>query len=77
MLFLFYMTRKLSVEQRNVLAGQLMDWGNLVFTGLVIAQFVPGAISFQWLFIFAGTLVMVIAYISGILLMKTKGGEKE
>jgi predicted permease len=71
------MTRRLSKEQRDSLAGKLMDWGNLVFTGLVIAQFAPGATSFQWFFIFTGSLVMVIAYISGILLMKTKGGEKE
>ncbi|MBE0573385.1 hypothetical protein IH575_00575 [Candidatus Dojkabacteria bacterium] len=71
------MIRKLSNDQRSVVAEKVMDWGNLAFTGLVIAQFAPGATSFQWLFIFAGSFVMVIAYISGILLMKTRGGEKE
>jgi hypothetical protein len=70
------MNRKLSDEQRGILAEKIMEWGNLVFTGLVVAQFAPGATSFQWLFIFAGSLVMVIAYVSGVLLMKMKGGER-
>ena len=69
------MTRRLSKEQRGVVAEKIMDWGNLVFTGLVIAQFVPGVASFQWQFFFAGLLGIVMAYISGISLMKTKGGE--
>lgn len=77
MLSLFYMKRRLSNEQRGILAEKTMDWGNLVFTGLVIAQFRPDATSFQWLFIFAGSFVMIIAYISAVMLMKSKGGEIE
>lgn len=77
MLSLFYMRGRLSNEQRSILAEKTMDWGNLVFTGLVIAQFTPNATSFQLLFIFAGSFVMIIAYISGVMLMKSKGGEKE
>ena len=69
------MTRRLSKEQRGIVAEKIMDWGNLVFTGLVIAQFVPGVEPFQWVFIFVGLLGIVIAYISGILLMKAKGGD--
>jgi predicted permease len=69
------MTRRLSKEQRGVVAEKIMDWGNLVFTGLVIAQFVPGTDSFQWLLFLVGLLGIVVAYISGILLMKTKGGD--
>jgi hypothetical protein len=70
------MTRRLSKEQREVVAEKIMDWGNLVFTGLVIAQLVPGSTPFQWLFFFAGSFGVVTAYISGILLMTAKGGEK-
>lgn len=70
------MTRRLSWKQRGVVAEKVMDWGNLVFTGLVIAQFVPGVASFQWQFLIAGLLGITIAYISGILLMKTNGGDK-
>ena len=70
------MTRKLSKVQRSLIAEKFMEWGNLVFTGLVIAQFVPGVAAFQWQFFFAGLSGIVIAYISGILLMKTKVGEQ-
>ena len=71
------MDRKLSKHQRGVIAEKMMEWGNLVFTGLVIAQLVPGIAqlvpgiaSFQWQFFFAGLTGIVMAYISGILLMK-------
>jgi hypothetical protein len=69
------MARRLSKEQRSIVAEKFMDWGNFVFTGLVIAQFVPGTEPFQWLFFLTGLLGIVIAYIAGILLMKTKGGD--
>ena len=69
------MARRLSKEQRSIVAEKIMDWGNFVFTGLVIAQFVPGTDSFQWLFFLAGLLGIVVAYIAGILLMKSKGGD--
>ncbi len=70
------MISRLSREQRNVIAEKLMDWGNLVFTGLVVAQFVPGVASFHWSFFFLGLLGIVMAYITGIFLMKMRGGEK-
>ncbi len=69
------MARKLIREQRNVIAEKLMDWGNLVFTGLVIAQFVPGNTTFKWWLFIAGLLGIGLAYIFGIMLMKTKGGD--
>lgn len=71
-----YMFNRLSREQRNVISEKLMDWGNLVFTGLVIAQFVPEVASFQWPFFFLGFLGIAMAYITGIFLMKMKGGDK-
>jgi hypothetical protein len=57
-------------------AEKIMDWGNLVFTGLVIAQLVPGSTPFQWQFFLASSLGVVTADISGILLMTMRGGEK-
>ena len=69
-MIIYEVVRKLSREQRSVVAEKIMDWGNLVFTGLVLAQFVPGIASFQWHFFFAGLMGIMIAYISGILLMK-------
>jgi hypothetical protein len=70
------MTRRLTRAQRVVVAEKIMEWGNLVFTGLVIAQFVPGITPFQWQFFLAGSFGVVAAYTSGILLMKIKGGER-
>ena len=69
------MAKKLSIAQRGAIAEKIMNWGNLVFTGLVIAQLVPGADSLHWQFISAGILGIVIAYSIGILLIETKGGE--
>jgi hypothetical protein len=69
------MARRLSKEQRSIVAEKIMDWGNFVFTGLVIAQFVPGTDPFQWLFFLVGLLGIMMAYIAGILLMKSKGGD--
>lgn len=66
---------KLSKEQSNLLAEKIMEWGNLVFTGLVIAQFVPGTNSVQWTFFLVGCLGIGMAYLSGIFLMKMKGGD--
>jgi len=67
------MTGKLSKVQRSLIAEKLMVWGNLVFTGLVIAQFVPGAISFRWQFFFAGLAGIIAAYLTALFLMK--GGD--
>ncbi|MBL8049635.1 MAG: hypothetical protein JNM46_00295 [Anaerolineales bacterium] len=70
------MIRKLTREERTVLAEKLMDWGNHVFIGLVIAQFVPGASPFRFHFLVMGIVGMLMGYISGLMLMKTKGGDQ-
>jgi len=49
-MIIYDVVRKLSREQRNVVAEKIMDWGNLVFTGLVLAQFVPGMPHFNGTF---------------------------
>ncbi len=36
------MTKQLAPDQRGRVAEKIMEWGNLVFTGLVISQVVPG-----------------------------------
>jgi len=69
------MGKRLSGEQLNILAEKLMEWGNLIFIGLVIAQFVPGTASFQWSFFISGCIGILMAYLFGIFLMKMKGGE--
>jgi len=35
-------------QWRELFAEKIMDWGNLLFVGLVIGQFVPGANPIRW-----------------------------
>jgi ABC-type Fe3+-siderophore transport system permease subunit len=69
------MMGKLSGEQRSIVAEKFMEWGNLVFVGLVIGQLVPGTASFRWWLFIAGLLGMGLAYLVGVLLLKLKGGD--
>jgi len=69
------MIGKLSNEQRSTVAEKFMEWGNLVFVGLVIGQLVPGTASFRWWLLIAGLLGMGLAYFVGVLLLKLKGGD--
>ena len=57
------------------MANNIMQWGNLVFGGLVIGQFVPGVGSFQPTLIMVGVLNIFLAYGLAILIMNIKGGE--
>jgi hypothetical protein len=67
---------KISNKQRRfVVAEKLMDLGNLIFIGLVVAQFVPRASSVQWVLLFFGLILLASTYLVGDLLMKSKGGE--
>ncbi len=54
-------------------AEKIMDWGNLVFVGLVIGQLVPGTMPFRWTLFILGILCFFVAYGVGRFLMK--GGE--
>ena len=69
------MSRRLTGGQRVVIAEKLMDWGNLLFTGLAIAQFVPGGAAFQWWLFIIGVMGFGLAYLIGIVIMKTRGGD--
>ncbi len=62
---------KLNQKQKDELAPKLMEWGNLVFVGLTIAQFVPGPFNTQSaLFILYGYFVWITAYIAALLLLR-------
>ena len=56
-------------------AEKAMDWGNLVFAGLVIAQFVPGTAPFRLGLVLSGLLNFVGAY--AIAFYLTRGGEQQ
>jgi hypothetical protein len=64
------MVRKLRKTQVGVVAEKVMDWGNLVFTGLVIGQLVPGSSPVRWLLFSLGILCMTGAYAIAYYLLK-------
>ena len=64
------MARKLKKTQVGVVAEKVMDWGNLVFTGLVTGQLVPGANPVRWFLFSLGILCMLGAYATAYYLMK-------
>jgi len=67
------MTRRLSREQRRVFAEKTMDWGNLLFVGLVIGQLVPGTSPFRLVLFILGVLGMAGAYALAYFLLKGGG----
>jgi len=62
---------KLTSDQRQSVAEKIMEWGNLVFAGLFIGQFLSN-LSFNWFLAICGILINIGAYILAILLMKGK-----
>ena len=68
------MLEGLSLKQRGVFAEKTMDWGNLVFIGLVIGQLVPGASPFRFALFILGVLGMAGAYALAYLLLR--GGDQ-
>lgn len=61
---------RLETDQRKLVAGKIMDWGNLVFVGLVISQLIPGTDPFSFTIANIGILVAVLAYVVAYALMK-------
>ena len=61
-------------NKRSIFAEKTMDWGNLVFIGLVIGQLVPGSSPFRLTLLILGVLGMAGAYAFAYLLMKGGGG---
>jgi hypothetical protein len=67
------MAKRLTANQRTLVAEKILEWGNLVFVGLVIAQFVPGPLSDFYLVI-AGIGSIAGAYWIGLRIMRGGGG---
>jgi hypothetical protein len=60
-------------NNRDVFAEKTMDWGNLVFVGLVIGQLVPGSSPFRLALFILGVLGMAGAYAFAYILLKGGG----
>ncbi len=67
------MGKRLNPDQRGRVAEKIMEWGNLVFAGLVIAQIVPGALALNIGLTLVGVACMTAAY--GLAFRLMKGGE--
>lgn len=63
------MTKRLTGDQRGRVAEKIMEWGNLVFAGLVIGQFVSGQ-SVNALMTIVGIIGMLLAYLAAIVFMR-------
>jgi len=68
------MLAKLTSNQRDNVAEKVMEWGNLIFVGLVIAQLVPGTEPFQPEMVISGLGGINFAYWFATLIMRG-GGE--
>ena len=64
---------KLTRHQLEIIGEKIMEWGNLVFAGMVISQFVPG-IEFNMQFAMLGYLSLITAYFVATQIMR-KGGD--
>jgi len=64
------MARRLGKPQLGVVSEKIMDWGNLVFTGLVIGQLVPGTAPFRWVLLLLGVTGIAGAYATAYYLLK-------
>ena len=64
------MEGRLQKRQIEVVADKIMDWGNLVFTGLVIGQLVPGTSPFRWVLFLLGVLGITGAYTTAYFMLK-------
>ena len=70
------MARQLTRGQRERVAEKIMDWGNLIFIGMVVAQVVPGPLS-EPVLIPVGIVGIAGAYWFAIRLMKGKAVKKK
>ena len=67
------MAKQLTADQSGRVAEKIMEWGNLVFIGLVITQVIPGPFSNPAIVV-VGVVNIASAYLFAIRLMKG-GGE--
>lgn len=60
----------LTEQQRGKFAEKLMEWGILVFVGLIVAQVTPGTGPFRLGAAIAGLVTFMSAYLAAYAIMK-------
>lgn len=65
------MAKPLTDDQRSKVAEKIMDWGNYVFTGLVISQALEGR-PYAVARIIVGVVIMTVAYWAAVRLLERR-----
>ena len=66
------MAKTLTKSQVGIFAEKIMDWGNLIFVGLVIGQLIPGSKNIDTLLFIIGFIAMIFAYAAAYTFMKRR-----
>ncbi len=66
------MTKTLTKSQIGIFAEKIMDWGNLIFIGLVIGQLIPGTNQVKSTLLIFGFIGILLAYAFAYILLKRK-----
>ena len=66
------MVKTLTKSQIGIFAEKIMDWGNLIFIGLVIGQLIPGTKGVDSLLFILGFIGIIFAYATAYMFMKKR-----
>ena len=66
------MSKQLTRDQRGRIAEKVMEWGNLIFVGMVVTQLFSDS-KFNFPLAVVGIIIGIIAYIAAIIIMKGGG----
>lgn len=66
------MAKTLTKSQIGIFAEKIMDWGNLIFVGLVIGQLIPGSKNINTSLFLVGFMGMIFAYAAAYMFMRRR-----
>lgn len=66
------MAKTLTKSQIGIFAEKIMDWGNLIFIGLVVGQLIPGTKGVDTLLFIVGFIGIIFAYATAYIFMRRK-----
>jgi hypothetical protein len=66
------MAKTLTKSQVGIFAEKIMDWGNLIFVGLVVGQLIPGTKNVDTLLFIVGFTGIIFAYATAYMVMKRR-----
>lgn len=66
------MAKTLTKSQVGIFAEKIMDWGNLIFVGLVIGQLIPGTRGINTILFVVGFFGIIFAYTAAYMFMRRR-----